>query len=122
MISLTPKQARLFSFVDSYIEQHGFAPSYSDVGRAIGCNKTTVHRIVMALVERGYLKTTPGRYYSLEVVRRPQGLAAPLPGSARLADATDDQLDALRRHLATEISKRTMAKAFARADAIMGAD
>lgn len=96
MTGLTQRQARALSFLRDFTAMNGFSPSYEEVGRHIGCNKSNVHRIVGELESRGNIRRLPGRARAIEVI---------MPRTAELSP----EIDALVRRYATEhrIDKRT---------------
>lgn len=73
---MTAEQLRLLDFVDAYICNHGFSPSYEEMAEHLGLrSKSSVHRLASALIERGYLRRESGggapRHRDLVVVSRP---------------------------------------------------
>ena len=60
---LTKRQSRCIGFIRRYADQHdGVSPSYEEIGAALGLrSKSGVHRIIMALKERGFIETLPNR-------------------------------------------------------------
>lgn len=68
MMGLTKRQADCLDAIRSYIDKHGFSPSYSDLCRLLGCkSKSTVTRLLERLQERGYVQCTPNRGRSLRL-------------------------------------------------------
>lgn len=69
---LTPRQHQALIFIDSFIKEKGWAPSYDEIGKALGLDsKSGIHRLVVGLVERGRLRRLPNRARAIEVVRDP---------------------------------------------------
>lgn len=53
---LTKKQSEIYDFVVGYMREHGYAPSYREIGTAQGIGSTaTVHEHVKNLERKGYL-------------------------------------------------------------------
>ena len=53
------------------------APSFDEMREALGLkSKSGIHRLITALVERGYLERLPHRARALEVKRLPEGYSA----------------------------------------------
>lgn len=76
---MTPVQAKTLAFVGSFVVDHGYSPSYEEIGEALGvASKSGVHRIVAALVEMGKLRKVGRRMRCLEL---PEGTSP----SARIA-------------------------------------
>lgn len=67
---LTPKQRELLAFIEQRLAQDGVSPSFDEMREAVGLkSKSGVHRLIGALVERGFLRRLPNRARALEVIR-----------------------------------------------------
>ncbi|HTM68734.1 MAG TPA: transcriptional repressor LexA [Candidatus Binatia bacterium] len=65
---LTKKQADILAFVVGYVQDHGYAPSYREVGAHFGIASTaTVHEHIKNLERKGYLSNDPDAARSIEV-------------------------------------------------------
>lgn len=65
---LTKKQADILAFIVEYVKEHGYAPSYREVGSNFGIGSTaTVHEHVKNLERKGYLSSDPDAARSIEV-------------------------------------------------------
>ena len=54
---MTPQQLAVLRLIDGHIERTRVPPSYQEIADALGvASKSGVHRLVGALVDRGYLK------------------------------------------------------------------
>ena len=92
------KQRELLSFIDTFIAEHGYSPSYREIMN--GCEYTSVATVslhVNNLIKRGHLKKRDRSARSLEVVAS-QAVEAPLhtnqvlPGEERwLMEKIDHQ-------------------------------
>lgn len=68
---LTVRQRDLLNFIRKYIAEHGVTPSFDEMKQALGlASKSGVHRLVTALVERGYVDTMPNRARAITLRRR----------------------------------------------------
>lgn len=66
----TKKQRELLTFIDSFIVQHGYSPSYREI--MAGCNYTSVATVslhVNNLINRGHLRKKDRSARSIEVVK-----------------------------------------------------
>lgn len=75
----TKKQRELLGFIEQFIKEHGYGPSYREVMR--GCNYNSVATVAVHinnLIARGHLKKRDNSARSLEVVK-PTGAATDLP-------------------------------------------
>ena len=65
----TKKQQELLQFVDSFIKEHGYGPSYREVMSGMGYKSvSTVAIHIDGLITRGYLRKRDNSARSLEVV------------------------------------------------------
>lgn len=73
---LTRKQKDLLLFIHERMQQGDVAPSFEEMKDALGLkSKSGIHRLISALVERGYLERLPHRARALEVRKLPEGYA-----------------------------------------------
>ena len=89
----TKKQQELLQFVDAFIKEHGYGPSYREVMRSLDYKSvSTVAVHVDGLIAKGYLRRKDKSARSLEVV----GHGTPKPKSSVIAaleeKLTDDGL------------------------------
>jgi len=64
--SLTQKQKDALDFIAGYIGKFGKGPSFDEIKDGLGLkSKSGVHRLVTALVDRGYLVRLPNRARAL---------------------------------------------------------
>jgi repressor LexA len=71
---LTPKQRELLLFIHERIQQAGVPPSYDEMKEALDLkSKSGIHRLIMALEERGFIRRLPHRARALEVMKVPEG-------------------------------------------------
>ncbi|MFH2063239.1 MAG: transcriptional repressor LexA [bacterium] len=82
---LTKKQHQVLEFVSGYIRENGYAPSYREIGEALGLSSTaTVHEHVKNLEQKGCLSVGEGTARTLEVdpalSRAAAALTLPLMG------------------------------------------
>ncbi len=65
----TKKQKELLQFVDAFIKEHGYGPSYREVMNGLGYKSvSTVAVHIDGLIEKGYLRKRDNSARSLEVV------------------------------------------------------
>lgn len=70
-MSLTALQRDTLNFIEGFIQANGgMAPTFKEIGDSRGLrSRSSVHRILVALEERGYLQRHPERARSLSVVK-----------------------------------------------------
>ncbi len=64
----TPKQGQYLAFIHYYTKIHGQAPSEADLQRYFKVSPPAVHRMVLALEERGLLERSPGQSRSIRLL------------------------------------------------------
>ena len=72
VIRPTKKQRELLTFVDGFIREHGYGPSYREI--MAGCNYTSVATVALHvnnLIKRGHLRKKDRSARSLELVDAP---------------------------------------------------
>ena len=74
---LTRKQYELLIFINKYLNEQGVSPSFDEMKDALGLrSKSGIHRLMMGLEERGFIRRLPHRARALEVLRLPDNVAA----------------------------------------------
>lgn len=72
MIGLTRQQRAVLDLLRAYIAKHGMAPSFDELKAATGGrSKSNIHRMMLALEERGYIRRLPGRARAIEILPEP---------------------------------------------------
>jgi len=75
----TKKQRELLTFIDGFIKQHGYSPSYREIMAALDYTSVaTVALHIDNLITRGHLKKRDRSARSLEVVNQEES-SVPLP-------------------------------------------
>ena len=70
---LTRKQLELLLFINERLNEEGVPPSFEEMKDALNLqSKSGVHRLIVALEERGFLKRMPNRARALEVLKLPE--------------------------------------------------
>lgn len=85
---LTKKQKDLLLYIHEKMSKDDIPPSFEEMKDALGLkSKSGIHRLISALVERGYIERLPHRARALEIKRLPEGLR---PASASRAASNDE--------------------------------
>jgi len=72
---LTHKQKELLTLISDRLAIDGIPPSFDEMKDALGLrSKSGIHRLIMALEERGFIKRLPHRARALEIMRMPDFL------------------------------------------------
>ncbi len=78
---LTRKQHELLRFIHERLREAGVPPSFDEMKDALDLkSKSGIHRLIMALEERGFIRRLPNRARALEVIKLPD---ASIAASAR---------------------------------------
>ena len=74
---LTKKQSELLRFIDERMREAGVPPSFDEMKDALDLkSKSGIHRLIIALEERGFIRRLANRARALEVLRLPEGVGA----------------------------------------------
>jgi repressor LexA len=80
---LTKKQSDLLRFIHERLKETGVPPSFDEMKDALDLrSKSGIHRLILALEERGFIRRLPNRARALEVLRLPES-STPRTASAR---------------------------------------
>src|SRR5579862_8773468 len=72
---LTRKQIELLRFIHERLKETGVSPSFDEMKEALDlASKSGIHRLIMALEERGFLRRLPHRARALEVIKLPENV------------------------------------------------
>lgn len=72
---LTKKQRDLLIFINDYIRNTGLSPSFEEMKQGLDLkSKSGIHRLINALVERGFLERLPNKARALEVKKLPENV------------------------------------------------
>jgi repressor LexA len=74
---LTKKQKNLLLFINKKIRSTGISPSYEEMKNALSLkSKSGIHRLISALVERGFIRRLAHKARALEVLKLPETASA----------------------------------------------
>ena len=84
---LTRKQSELLRFINDRLQESGVPPSFDEMKDALDLrSKSGIHRLILALEERGFIRRLPNRARALEVLKLPeQSSPTPRPGRQRFS-------------------------------------
>lgn len=73
---LTQKQKQLLVFIHGRMQDTGVPPSFDEMKDALDLkSKSGIHRLITALVERGFIRRLPHRARAIEVIKLPDDAA-----------------------------------------------
>ncbi len=81
---LTRKQSELLRFIHERLQAEGVPPSFDEMKEALDLrSKSGIHRLIMALEERGFIKRLANRARAIEVLRLPESATVQTPARPR---------------------------------------
>jgi repressor LexA len=88
-MAITRRQHQVYTFIQQFVEQHGYSPSFEEIGDGLGLSSlATVHKHISNLEQKGLLKRDYNRSRSIDLVaprgRARQSMAAAAIGSIPL--------------------------------------
>ena len=70
---LTRKQIELLRFINERLQETGVPPSFDEMKDALELkSKSGIHRLILALEERGFIRRLPNRARAVEVIKLPE--------------------------------------------------
>jgi len=75
----TDKQGQYLAFIHAYALVNGRPPAEADMERFFGVTLPSVHRMIVELEERGFIRRLPRQPRSIEVILDPSELPRLLP-------------------------------------------
>jgi repressor LexA len=73
---LTTKQKELLVFINARLQETGVPPSFDEMKEALELqSKSGVHRLIIALEERGFIRRLPHRARAIEIIKLPEAIA-----------------------------------------------
>lgn len=83
---LTSKQKELLLFIHERIKADGVSPSFDEMKEALNlASKSGIHRLIVALEERGFIRRLANRARALEVLKMPDAVTTTAPPRGRQA-------------------------------------
>ena len=91
---LTQKQKDLLLFIHERLQKTGVPPSFDEMKDALELkSKSGIHRLITALVERGFIRRLPHRARAIEVIKLPEGGDGPaLSLSSELTEGLEPRI------------------------------
>src|ERR1041384_4398288 len=82
-MALTRRQRQVYDFIASFVQSHGYSPSFEEIGGGMGLSSlATVHKHISNLEKKGLLKRDYKRSRSIDIIapkgRMKQSMSAPL--------------------------------------------
>jgi len=84
---LTSKQKELLLFIHERMQADGVPPSFDEMKDALDLkSKSGIHRLITALVERGFIRRLPHRARAIEVLKLPESSTVSAVASVSVAE------------------------------------
>src|SRR5262249_49290237 len=72
---LTTKQKELLALINDRLQETGVPPSFDEMKEALNLqSKSGVHRLIIALEERGFIRRLPHRARAIEIIKLPDAM------------------------------------------------
>jgi repressor LexA len=76
MATMTKRQKQMVDYLDNYINEHGYAPTLSEIGQYFGLSSlATVHKHLRNLETKGFIKRQHNHSRALEIAQRRKRMA-----------------------------------------------
>ncbi len=78
IMAVTRRQKEVLDFVGSFVERHGYSPSFEEIARGLNLKSlATVHKHITNLQTKGVLQRGHNRSRSIDVLPQPRPMRAP---------------------------------------------
>ena len=85
-MAITKRQREVYDFIHDFVQQHGYSPSFEEIGSGMGLSSlATVHKHVSNLEKKGLLKRDYNRSRSIDVLPA-RGMLRKMPPRPAAAD------------------------------------
>ena len=82
-MALTRRQKQVYDFLAHFVEEHGYSPSFEEIGDGLGLSSlATVHKHVSNLEQKGLLKRDYNRSRSIDLLKPRGRMKQSLAGAA----------------------------------------
>jgi repressor LexA len=82
-MALTRRQKQVYDFLAQFVEEHGYSPSFEEIGDGLGLSSlATVHKHVSNLEQKGLLKRDYNRSRSIDLLKPRGRMKQALAGTA----------------------------------------
>ncbi|HEV3045038.1 MAG TPA: transcriptional repressor LexA [Roseiarcus sp.] len=83
---LTKKQNELLRFIHERLQESGVPPSFDEMKEALDLrSKSGIHRLILALEERNFIRRLPNRARAIEVLRLPESATVAGPRGGKFS-------------------------------------
>ena len=83
---LTRKQSELLRFIHERLQDQGVPPSFDEMKDALDLrSKSGIHRLILALEERGFIRRLANRARAIEVLRLPEAATVAAPRAQKFS-------------------------------------
>ncbi len=83
---LTRKQSELLRYIHERLQEEGVPPSFDEMKDALDLkSKSGIHRLIMALEERGFIRRLANRARAIEVLRLPESATVAAPRAQKFS-------------------------------------
>lgn len=76
-MAITRRQHEVYTYIQRFVEEHGYSPSFEEIGQGLGLSSlATVHKHVSNLERKGLLKRDYNRSRSIDILPKPRARTA----------------------------------------------
>ncbi len=109
MKELTPIQKRVFEFIESYISENGFPPTYAEISRKFQFQVGMVQQVIRALLRKGHIEKDPFLARGIRIIKpgvpKLNAAAIPLYGKVAAGEPIFAS-DNVEGYMSIDLSKR----------------
>ena len=73
-LAVTPRDIRVYEFIEKHNEKHGYAPTLSEIASELKSSRQSIHRTVSRLVQMGCLMREKGQLRGILLIKSPKSI------------------------------------------------
>ncbi|WP_273754161.1 MULTISPECIES: transcriptional repressor LexA [unclassified Bartonella] len=99
---LTCKQYELLLFIHNHVKETGVPPSFEEMKNALELSsKSGIHKLIVALEQRGFIRRLPNRARAIEVIRLPEKITFSLSLARKISPS---MIEKNKRKISTNLA------------------
>jgi repressor LexA len=109
MKELTPIQKKVYDFIESYISENGFPPTYAEISRQFRFQVGMVQQVIRALLKKGHIEKDPFLARGMRIIKpgmpKMNSAAIPLYGNVAAGEPIFAS-DNVQGYMSIDITRR----------------
>src|SRR6266849_7886361 len=74
-MAITRRQHEVYDFISRFVAEHGYAPSFEEIGKGLNLTSlATVHKPITTLERKGFIRRGYNQSRSIEILQLPRSV------------------------------------------------